>query len=88
MTTLVVNGSKFTAIKQTHLFIHEDIDHWIPDGGAFGKVGRQSSSQRVESIPRVSRSKAGKSCVRSPAYTVSKNHDNNHPGYFLLSLLC
>lgn len=71
-----------------HLSVHEDIDNWVVNGGALCKVCRHGGSQRMEGIAGISRSKAGKEGVRSPADTVSYDHDNDHPGYFFLSLLC
>lgn len=70
-----------------YLPVHEDIDNWVVDGGALGKVCRHSSGKRMEGISWISRSKTGKNCVRSPADTVGHDHDNNHPGHFSLSFL-
>lgn len=70
-----------------NLSVHEDIDNWVVDGGTLGKVCRHGSSQRMEGVSRVSRSKAGKKGVRSPADTVCHDHDNDHPGYFSLCFL-
>lgn len=70
-----------------HLSVHEDIDNWVVDGGALGKVCRHGSSQRMEGISRVCRGKAGKKCVRSPADNICHDHYNDHSGYFPLSFL-
>ena len=70
-----------------HLSVHEDIDDWVVDGGTLSKVCRHGSSQRMEGVSRVGCSKAGKEGVRSPAHTISHDHDNHHPGYFSLSFL-
>lgn len=70
-----------------HLSVHEDIDDWIVDGGALGKVCRHGSSQGMEGISRIGCGKAGHEGVRSPAEDVSKDHDNNHPRHFFLSFL-
>lgn len=70
-----------------YLSVHEDVDNWVVDGGALGKVCRHSSGKRMEGISWISRSKTGKNRVRSPADTVGQDHDNNHPGHFSLRFL-
>ena len=70
-----------------HLSVHEYIDDRVVNGGALSKVCRHGSSQRVEGISRVGRSKAGKGCIRSPADTVCHDHDNDHSGHLFLSFL-
>lgn len=73
--------------SRAHLPVHEDVDNWIVNGGALGKVRRHGSGQRMEGISRVSRSETGKEGVRSPTHAECHNHDNHHPGHFFLSFL-
>lgn len=71
-----------------YLSVHKDIDNRIVDGGALCKVCRHGCCQWMKGITRVSSCKACKESVWSPAENISSNHDKNHSGDFLFSLLC
>lgn len=79
---------KCKILQNCYLSVHEDIDNGVVNGGALCKICRHSCCQWVKGITRVSNSKADKVCVWSPAETISSNHDKDHSGDFLFSLLC
>lgn len=76
-----------SAFSLTDLFVHQHVDHWVVQGWALGKEGRDGCSQCPEGGTFVHEDPASEGGIWSPGDQEAEHHQDTHACHFLLSLL-